>query len=81
MPVNFPVKAAAHSRDGAQTIGIFDSYGYWATLGGFRYEVKASGANLNTAVEVARMLNAAYDQGAEDARSAIREALGVQQED
>lgn len=75
----FPVSAGAHSQGGAQTVGIFDAYGYWASIdgkGGF--ELKATVANTNRINRIVSMLNAAYEQGREHAQREIREALGIE---
>lgn len=74
----FPLRSAAHSQDGKQTIGLFDTIGYWASFGFGSLELPASVKNIDRMEMIARMMNAAYQQGQDDAKQAIREALGIE---
>jgi hypothetical protein len=76
--VAFPVKAAAHSQDDTQTLGVFDARGYWASFGFGSFELPSTLKNTDRISMVVRMMNAAYNQGQEDAQRAIREALGIE---
>lgn len=84
MSVRFPVKADRHDGklDQPKTVpvyGLFDANGYWANIGGIIFQMPAAGqGNAGTVEHVARMLNAAYEQGQDDAKAAIREALGIE---
>jgi len=83
MSARFPVEAAVRSDAADQPkpavpqnwVCIFDRSGYWANLGGLTFEMPEQ--YLALAERVARMLNAAYEQGKEDAQRDVREALGL----
>lgn len=82
--IRFPVKAAVRSNADdhpkpaipANSIGIFDSYGYWASLGNGPLELP--GDNLDLGNKIASMINAAYEHGLADAQKAMRDALGIE---
>lgn len=83
---SFPLKARRRSNANDQpkptivqeTVGIFDNRGYWANLSPLGViELPVSFEPL--AQKIAAMANAAYEQGQEDARAAIREALGIEE--
>lgn len=84
--IRFPVEAAVRSDAGDQPkpaapqnwVCIFDRMGYWARLGGAVFETP--GDNLELAHNVARMINAAYEQGREDQAGAIRDAINYGEE-
>lgn len=77
----FPLKAEKHKGANDQppepdAWAIFDARGYWATLGGYLYQQPASDPESRRNCEtVAKMCNAAYEQGQEDAKREIREAF------
>jgi hypothetical protein len=83
MTVRFPVKAERHAGSGdippgPPTYAIFDANGYWANLGGIFFQMPAKDGNAGTVDGVARMLNAAYEQGRTDAQAEVRQALGIE---
>ena len=77
--MRFPLEAeTCDLADRPQGIGIFDSYGYWASsnLGHITLPEDA----LPLGRKIAALANAAYEQGQEDAKRAMREALGLPDE-
>lgn len=81
--MRFPLKAAVRSNAHDQpkpakvenTIGVFDNHGYWATFGKGSIELPAD--MLDVGQQIADLANASYEQGREDARCEMREALGL----
>lgn len=85
MSVRYPVEAAVRSDANDQPkpavpqnwVCIFDRSGYWVRLGGEVFETP--GDNLDLGRAVAKMINAAYEQGKDDARREVRAALGIEE--
>lgn len=88
MTPTFPLKAERHKGANDQpplpdAYAIFDERGYWANLGGYLYQQPAANPESRRNVEtVAKMLNAAYEQGRTDKAREIRDsicgALGIE---
>jgi hypothetical protein len=82
--VRFPVKAERHGGENDQpkttpVYAIFDAGGLWANIAGIIFQMPAAEpGNAGIVEHVARMLNAAHEQGKEDAKAEIREALGIE---
>ena len=82
--MRFPLNAAVRSTAGdipkpaepCLMIGIFDDGGYWATFG--HGSIELPGDMLDIGHKIAALANAAYAQGQEDAKSAMRGALGLE---
>lgn len=75
MPIRYPVKAEPWER----RVGLFDDFGYWASFGGTTFDLSPEHKAL--AQGIAKAVNAAYEQGRADAREAMRNALGLPQEE
>ncbi len=83
MAMRYPVMARVRSDENDQpkpdkptlTVGIFDHHGYWYTIG--KGPLVLPGDNLDLGNKIASMINAAYDQGRDDAKEEIRAALGI----
>lgn len=88
MSVTFPLGAMHHNGRNDKPAGpdawaIFDAKGYWANLGGYLYQQPSANPESRRNCEtVAKMLNAAYEQGKADAsaeiRGTIKAALGIE---
>jgi hypothetical protein len=80
----FPLTSARHKGKNDQppepdAYAIFDARGYWANLAGYLYQQPAANPESRRNCEtVARMLNAAYEQGKADKLEEIRDALGIE---
>jgi len=88
MRITYPVKASKrtseHDRPApaqiVTTIGIFDAAGLWACVApSGAIELPGDQWELAKAIESA--INHAYYQGKADARQAMRDALGLEEED
>jgi len=81
MTIRFPVKAAVRSdKDDSPkpatptlTVGIFDSYGYWAHFN--TGSIELPGDMLDLGNKIASIANAAYEQGRTDQAATIMDAL------
>lgn len=86
MTARFPLQACRHKGKNDQppepdSFAIFDAHGYWAELAGICFKMPANvTGNRSTVKSVTQMLNAAYLQGQEDAKRAIRDPLGIENE-
>lgn len=58
-----------------ETVGLFDASGFWSAVGGVHFELPLEYEPLME--KIARLANAAYEQGRQDARQTMREALGL----
>jgi len=79
----FPVTAAVRSNANnklkpANSVGIFDSYGYTVSFG--RGPIDLPGDSLDLGLKIASMINAAYEYGKADAQAKLREALGIEED-
>lgn len=82
--MRFPLNAAVRSNEHDQpkpakienTIGVFDNYGYRASFG--QGSIELPGDMLDVGLQIAALANEAYEQGKEDARREMREALGIE---
>jgi hypothetical protein len=84
----FPLAAMHHKGHHDQppttdAFAVFDARGYWASLGGIRFQAPDTMPGAETMVEhVACMCNAAYEQGKAEATAEIRDtikgALGIE---
>lgn len=74
---NFPLKVETVGEP-ARSLGLFDSNRLWVTLGCGHLEMPLDYGIVME--KVARLANAAYEQGRTDAKKEIREALGLDYE-
>lgn len=80
----FPLVAQRHEGKNDQppepdAFAVFDARGYWATLGDIMFQAPATMPGAETMVQhVARMCNAAYEQGKADKLAEIQATLGIE---
>lgn len=83
MTPTFPLTVARHAGVNDQppspdAFAVFDAHGYWATLGGIRFQAPATMPGAETMVQhVARMCNTAYELGKADKLQEIQDVLGI----
>lgn len=74
---SFPLKVETVGEP-ARSLGLFDSNRLWVTLGCGHLEMPLDYGIVMA--KVAALANAAYERGKSDAKSEIREALGLNDE-
>ena len=71
----YPVHGTVRSFKGAAAVHIHDALGYLVLLGS---NPDTLSAQTEEAQGIAHAINEAYQQGLEDAREAMRQALGLE---
>jgi hypothetical protein len=76
MANRYPVKAELDEWGDPSRVGLFSPVGYWHSVDGVHFEFAPDQTEL--ASLVARAINRAYEDGQQNARNQMREALGLE---